>query len=80
MPARRTIGVAVLLAALSTLVTPFRRDLFVGDETKYGQVVREMRTTSSWFLPTLDGHPQQPGDARVAALPRVETALRKAVG
>ena len=57
MPARRTIGVAVLLAALSTLVTPFRRDLFVGDETKYGQVVREMRATGSFFLPTLGGQP-----------------------
>ncbi len=57
MPARRTAGVAVLLVALSTLVTPFRRDLFVGDETKYGQVVREMRATGSFFLPTLGGQP-----------------------
>ncbi|HYU26540.1 MAG TPA: glycosyltransferase family 39 protein [Thermoanaerobaculia bacterium] len=57
MPARRTAGVAVLLVALSTLVTPFRRDLFVGDETKYGQVVREMRATGAFFLPTLGGQP-----------------------
>src|SRR6266542_6865685 len=57
MPARRTAGAAVLLVALSTLVTPFRRDLFVGDETKYGQVVREMRATGAFFLPTLGGQP-----------------------
>ena len=41
----------------TTLLSPFGRDLFVGDETKYGQVVREMRASASWFLPTLDGHP-----------------------
>ncbi len=57
MPARRTAGAAVLLVAFSTLVTPFRRDLFVGDETKYGQVVREMRATGAFFLPTLGGQP-----------------------
>lgn len=47
----------LVLVALSTLVTPFRRDLFVGDETKYGQVVREMRATGAFFLPTLGGVP-----------------------
>src|SRR5258708_19796882 len=34
-----------------------RRDLFVGDETKYGQVVREMRASGAFFLPTLNGTP-----------------------
>lgn len=29
----------------------------MGDETKYGQVVREMRTTGAFFLPTLNGAP-----------------------
>lgn len=29
----------------------------MGDETKYGQVVREMRTTGAFFLPTLNGEP-----------------------
>lgn len=48
---------ALAFAAAMTLVTPARRDLVVGDETKYGQVVREMRATSSWFLPTLNGEP-----------------------
>lgn len=43
---------AILIA--SVLVTPFRRELFVGDETKYAQVVREMRA-GAFFLPTLHG-------------------------
>jgi 4-amino-4-deoxy-L-arabinose transferase-like glycosyltransferase len=34
-----------------------QRDLFVGDETKYGQVVREMRSTGAFFLPVLNGTP-----------------------
>ncbi len=48
---------ALAAVVISVTLSPWQRDLFVGDETKYGQVVREMRTTSSWFLPTLDGHP-----------------------
>jgi 4-amino-4-deoxy-L-arabinose transferase-like glycosyltransferase len=48
---------AVLVAVAVTFVTPFGRDLAVGDETKYGQVVREMRTAGSWFVPTLGGTP-----------------------
>jgi 4-amino-4-deoxy-L-arabinose transferase-like glycosyltransferase len=42
---------------VSTFFTPPQRDLFVGDETKYGQVVREMRATGAWLLPTLEGKP-----------------------
>src|SRR5436305_9669554 len=57
MPWQRVLHVTVLLLILSVLVTPFKRDLFVGDETKYGQVVREMRTTGAFFLPTLNGAP-----------------------
>src|SRR5205807_6038036 len=49
--------VAVLLLILSVFVSPAKRDLFVGDETKYGQVVREMRGTGAFFLPTLGGTP-----------------------
>ncbi len=48
---------AVAFVVLAALVTPFGRDLAVGDETKYGQVVREMRATGAWFLPTLNGVP-----------------------
>src|SRR5438552_8497795 len=57
MPRQRVLQVAVLLLILSVLVTPAKRDLFVGDETKYGQVVREMRGTGTFFLPTLGGTP-----------------------
>src|SRR5437016_11327741 len=57
MPRERLLSVAVLLVFLSILVTPGKRDLFVGDETKYGQVVREMRGTGAFFLPTLGGAP-----------------------
>ena len=57
MPGRRVAEVACAVVALSTLITPFRRDLFVGDETKYGQVIREMRATGAFFLPTLGSKP-----------------------
>jgi len=56
-PASRVLVTALVAVVISVTLSPWQRDLFVGDETKYGQVVREMRTTSSWFLPTLDGHP-----------------------
>jgi 4-amino-4-deoxy-L-arabinose transferase-like glycosyltransferase len=57
MLSRRLASGAVCLVALSTLITPFRRDLFVGDETKYAQVIREMRATGAFFLPALGGQP-----------------------
>src|SRR5947199_6116690 len=47
----------LILLFVSTLLTPFRRELFVGDETKYGEVVREMRTSGAFFMPTLNGTP-----------------------
>src|SRR6202051_3912048 len=56
MPRPLLITAVVLLVA-AALITPMRRDLFVGDETKYGQVVREMRSTGAFFLPTLGGTP-----------------------
>jgi len=57
MLSRRPVEAAVFLAAVSVFITPFRRDLFVGDETKYAQVIREMRANGSFFLPTLGGQP-----------------------
>src|SRR6266542_4457113 len=57
MSPRRMVAIVLALVALSTLLTPFRRDLFVGDETKYAQVIREMRATGAFFLPTLGGQP-----------------------
>jgi 4-amino-4-deoxy-L-arabinose transferase-like glycosyltransferase len=53
----RGLSVAFALVALSLLITPLGRELFVGDETKYSQVVREMRATHTFFLPTLGGTP-----------------------
>ncbi|HEX6159498.1 MAG TPA: glycosyltransferase family 39 protein, partial [Thermoanaerobaculia bacterium] len=53
---QRAATVAVAIVLLSTLLTPLQRELYVGDETKYSQVVREMRT-GSVFLPTLEGSP-----------------------
>jgi 4-amino-4-deoxy-L-arabinose transferase-like glycosyltransferase len=47
----------VAVVALTAAISPFQRDLFVGDETKYGQVVREMHRTGSVVVPTLDGKP-----------------------
>ncbi|HVR37505.1 MAG TPA: hypothetical protein VMU84_00300 [Thermoanaerobaculia bacterium] len=48
--------IALALVAFSALLSPMQRELFVGDETKYSQVVREMRA-GSFFLPTLEGSP-----------------------
>ena len=54
---RRLLAAAVFFLIAGALITPMQRDLFVGDETKYGQVVREMRATGTFFLPTLNGTP-----------------------
>jgi 4-amino-4-deoxy-L-arabinose transferase-like glycosyltransferase len=48
----------VVLLALLAVLSPLERDLFVGDETKYAQVVREMRQgDGSLLVPTLNGEP-----------------------
>ncbi|HEX8151651.1 MAG TPA: glycosyltransferase family 39 protein [Thermoanaerobaculia bacterium] len=52
---RPRLVLAIVIA--SVLITPFRRELYVGDETKYSQVVREMRASGHWFVPTLEGSP-----------------------
>ncbi|HYC90722.1 MAG TPA: glycosyltransferase family 39 protein [Thermoanaerobaculia bacterium] len=49
-------AVAVAIVIVSVLLSPFGRELFVGDETKYSQVVREMRA-GSFLVPTLEGTP-----------------------
>jgi len=51
------LGAALGIVLLSALVSPFGRELFCGDETKYSEVVREMRATGEWFLPPLEGVP-----------------------
>src|ERR1043166_2101639 len=54
---RRALWIALGVVILSTLVSPPGRELFCGDETKYSEVIREMRATGSWFLPPLEGVP-----------------------
>jgi len=53
---QRAPAVALAIVLLSVLLSPLGRELFVGDETKYSQVVREMRG-GSLLLPTLNGTP-----------------------
>lgn len=53
---RRAPAIALAIVVVSVLLSPWQRELFIGDETKYSQVVREMRA-GSVFLPTLNGSP-----------------------
>ncbi|MFA6956368.1 MAG: glycosyltransferase family 39 protein [Thermoanaerobaculia bacterium] len=50
---RAVTGLFLVLA----FVSPFQRDLFVGDETKYGQVIREMTSPRTIAVPQLNGEP-----------------------
>ena len=52
----RAASIGLAIVAVSVLLSPIARELFVGDETKYAQVVREMRA-GSFVLPTLNGTP-----------------------
>ncbi len=54
---RQTLLILTLFVAATTLLSPMSRDLFVGDETKYGQIIREMRETNSLLVPSLEGRP-----------------------
>lgn len=56
MSRERIFATAAAIIAASVFLTPFHRELYVGDETKYSQVVREMRN-GAFFLPTLHGEP-----------------------
>lgn len=53
---QRATLAGLTVVVLSVLLSPLGRELFVGDETKYSQVVREMRA-GSFVLPTLNGTP-----------------------
>src|SRR5690349_19559193 len=53
----RPFLLATLLVVVTILLSPMRRDLFVGDETKYSQVIREMRETRNYLVPQLNGRP-----------------------
>jgi 4-amino-4-deoxy-L-arabinose transferase-like glycosyltransferase len=52
----RRASIALAIVLFSVWLSPLQRELYVGDETKYSQVVREMRA-GSFFLPTLEGSP-----------------------
>lgn len=53
---QRAATVALAIVVISVILSPLGRELFVGDETKYSQVVREMRH-GSFLVPTLNGTP-----------------------
>lgn len=53
---RHAAAIALAIVILSIFLSPIQRELYVGDETKYGQVVREVRG-GSFFVPTLHGVP-----------------------
>ena len=52
----RAVRIATAIVFATALLSPLQRELFAGDETKYSQVVREMRA-GAFFLPTLEGSP-----------------------
>ena len=53
----RLFLLCITVVYAAAFLSPAQRDLIVGDETKYGQVVREMSETGRWILPTLEGAP-----------------------
>lgn len=57
MSRRTLLIVLTVLVAAATIASPFQRDLFVGDETKYSQVLREMHRNGSFLVLTLEGSP-----------------------
>ncbi|MBK5258045.1 MAG: glycosyltransferase family 39 protein [Thermoanaerobaculia bacterium] len=57
MPRERLLLILVALVAISALITPLQRELYVGDETKYSQIIREMRAGGSFLFPPLHGKP-----------------------
>ena len=52
----RSAAIALAIVVLTLFLSPIQRELYVGDETKYSQVVREMRA-GNVFVPTLEGSP-----------------------
>jgi len=55
--ARRPLILFGLFVALYVLDLAIPRDLWVQDEARYGDVVREMLTGGHWLIPYLNGHP-----------------------
>ncbi len=57
MPPRRLFSLLTLLVAATVLISPFSRDLFAGDETRYARIVEEMSAGGSFLVPVLGGTP-----------------------
>jgi 4-amino-4-deoxy-L-arabinose transferase-like glycosyltransferase len=57
MDRRRLLMPVLCLIVASAFVSPLRRELYVGDETKYGEVIRDMRSAHVFFVPILNGEP-----------------------
>ncbi|HKJ94999.1 MAG TPA: glycosyltransferase family 39 protein, partial [Gammaproteobacteria bacterium] len=55
--ARRILILLGLFLALYALNLILPRDLWVQDEARYGEVVREMISTGQWLVPHLNAHP-----------------------
>lgn len=55
-PAHRLWHLFALFLALYCLNLLIPRDLWVQDEARYGEVVREMLSTGQWLIPHLNGH------------------------
>src|SRR5450432_2258123 len=57
MKRRRLLQLVLCFLVLSAFLSPMRRELYVGDETKYGEVIRDMRSAHVFFVPILNGEP-----------------------
>lgn len=53
----RLLLILLGLIVASVLISPFQRELFVGDETKYSRVIHEMRESGSLLVMRLNGEP-----------------------
>lgn len=56
-PRRNHLLLLTLLVVSTTWISPFGRELFVGDETKYSRVVHALIESDDWLVLRLDGRP-----------------------
>lgn len=53
----RAVVALLLLAILTTWISPFTRELLIGDETKYTRVLHETLESGGWMVLRLGGEP-----------------------
>jgi 4-amino-4-deoxy-L-arabinose transferase-like glycosyltransferase len=53
---RHLLLLGIVLCAVFVINLFFPRDLWVQDEARYGEIVREMLTDGHWLVPYLNGH------------------------